>query len=191
MNISHSISTEIKTVRFSFYGPDEIKKISVKAITNPLIFDTMDHPTTNGLYDPALGPHEKGINCTTCNLDSTQCPGHFGHIELTLPTYNPITFRLMLKLLKSTCHFCHHFKLSDTVTAMFVAKLKLTMSGLLVQASALDTIINVKPGKKDPEDQDSEETLTKEGIIEEIENFVSKAIKEAPKKFVKVSSTQI
>ena len=31
--------------------------------------------------------------CTTCNLSASHCPGHFGHIELPLPVYNPLIFR--------------------------------------------------------------------------------------------------
>jgi hypothetical protein len=33
----------------------DIQELSVKQITNPVIFDTLDHPTTGGLYDPCLG----------------------------------------------------------------------------------------------------------------------------------------
>ena len=31
-------------------------------------------------------------SCTTCKLSAVHCPGHFGHIELPLPVYNPLIF---------------------------------------------------------------------------------------------------
>jgi DNA-directed RNA polymerase I subunit RPA1 len=59
MNISHPVSASIKSVGFSFYSAEEIRKLSVKNITNPQLFDTLEHPTSGGLYDPALGPLNK------------------------------------------------------------------------------------------------------------------------------------
>lgn len=59
MNISVPIGTEVASVSFSFYEPSEIRKISVKQIVNPVLFDTLGHPTKGGLYDPALGPYQK------------------------------------------------------------------------------------------------------------------------------------
>jgi DNA-directed RNA polymerase I subunit RPA1 len=59
MNISVPIGTEVSSVAFSFYEPTEIRKISVKQIVNPVLFDTLGHPTKGGLYDPALGPYQK------------------------------------------------------------------------------------------------------------------------------------
>ena len=59
MNIATPATATVSKISFSFYEPKDIKKLSVKAITNPLIFDTLDHPTTGGLYDAALGPYDK------------------------------------------------------------------------------------------------------------------------------------
>lgn len=59
MNISLPIGAEIDSVSFSFYEPSEIRKISVKQIVNPVLFDALGHPTKGGLYDSALGPFQK------------------------------------------------------------------------------------------------------------------------------------
>ena len=40
---------------FGIFSAEEIKKLSVKEITNPQSFDALLHPTHGGLYDPALG----------------------------------------------------------------------------------------------------------------------------------------
>jgi DNA-directed RNA polymerase I subunit RPA1 len=37
----------------------EIRDISVKRITNPILLDNLNMPTIGGLYDPALGPSDK------------------------------------------------------------------------------------------------------------------------------------
>ncbi|KAI8923925.1 hypothetical protein BC831DRAFT_513816 [Entophlyctis helioformis] len=151
MNISNAVSAQVGAVHFSFYSASDVRKLSVKHITNPLIFDNLDHPTAGGLYDSALGPYDKGEVCTTCHLGHSLCPGHFGHIELSVPVYNPITFRLLYKLLQSTCYYCHRLRTSRTVIHHFGAKLRLVQAGLIVEASQLDQIISVRGGaaKKD------------------------------------------
>jgi DNA-directed RNA polymerase I subunit RPA1 len=42
-------------VDFGFLSSAEIKSLSVKKIQNPATFDTLLHPVSEGLYDPALG----------------------------------------------------------------------------------------------------------------------------------------
>ena len=51
---------EIAGISFNNYSSKEIKAMSVKKITNPVIFDELNHPAANGLYDRALGPFEQG-----------------------------------------------------------------------------------------------------------------------------------
>ncbi|OXB78798.1 UNVERIFIED_CONTAM: hypothetical protein H355_011816 [Colinus virginianus] len=43
-------------VSFELYTAEEIRKLSVKAITNPQYLDNVGNPSANGLYDLALGP---------------------------------------------------------------------------------------------------------------------------------------
>ena len=31
-------------------------------------------------------------SCATCGLLYVACPGHFGHVELPVPVYNPLVF---------------------------------------------------------------------------------------------------
>ena len=46
------------------------------------------------------------------------CPGHFGHIELAVPVYNPLTFGTVVRLLRSMCLHCGKFKMAaDRVAA--------------------------------------------------------------------------
>ncbi len=48
-------SNNILGVNFSIYTAEDIKKLSVKKVTNPQSFDALGHPTIGGLYDPAFG----------------------------------------------------------------------------------------------------------------------------------------
>ncbi|KAJ3302464.1 hypothetical protein HDV03_004952 [Kappamyces sp. JEL0829] len=187
MNVSNPISSSIEKITFSFYEAQDIKKLSVKAITNPQIFDTLNHPTSGGLYDAALGPYDKQTRCLTCDLDHRSCPGHFGHIDLAVPVYNSITFRRMFKLLQSTCHYCHKLRLSSVVVALYAAKFKLLRSGLLMEANAIDELIDVKPRKKpdDDDDHDDSDGETEVGgvdtILSKIEKFVESSLAKTPK----------
>lgn len=40
---------------FSILTDEEIRKMSIKEITNLQAFDALAHPTYGGLYDPCLG----------------------------------------------------------------------------------------------------------------------------------------
>ncbi|KAJ7408439.1 DNA-directed RNA polymerase I subunit RPA1 [Willisornis vidua] len=79
-------------VSFEMYTAEEIRKLSVKPITNPQYLDNLGNPAANGLYDLALGPPDSKEVCATCMQNFSNCPGHFGHIELPLTVYNPLFF---------------------------------------------------------------------------------------------------
>lgn len=146
---SSSVSREIAKVSFSFYSPNDIRAMSVKQISNPLLLDSFGRPTYGGLYDPALGPMDfKSENCSTCHLSFQACPGHFGHIELAAPCYNPVTFRLLYKLLQSLCYYCHKLRSPRLQVHHFIAKMILVRAGLIVDSLALDDIIATKPPAK-------------------------------------------
>lgn len=83
----------ISGLTFEFLNKPTIYKLSVKEILNPFALDKLLNPVPNGLYDLALGPIDKNDVCVTCRLDFFKCPGHYGHIDLVLPVYNPIFFK--------------------------------------------------------------------------------------------------
>ena len=72
----HLVSKEISSVSFSFYDAKEAREISVKRVTNPVLFDGLNNPVIDGLYDPAFGPIEQFGVCSTCGLSQHHCPGH-------------------------------------------------------------------------------------------------------------------
>ncbi len=59
MNISHSLPSSVTGISFSFLSTEDIRRISVKQIVNPVLLDDLNRPNIGGLYDPALGPSDK------------------------------------------------------------------------------------------------------------------------------------
>ena len=138
------------------------------------ILDRQGNAVPDGLYDPAMGPTDpKGAPrqgnaaaarrltpaplrppaaavCATCRLGYAHCPGHFGHIELPLPVYNPLTFATVLRLLRAQCMHCGGFRLACKRTEVYRRKLRLLARGKLTAAMALPLL--ARPSKRDKED---------------------------------------
>ncbi|KAL4526208.1 hypothetical protein Ndes2437B_g07463 [Nannochloris sp. 'desiccata'] len=130
-------TAQVTSVSFGFFSEEEVKKISVKQIVSPIIFDNMKNPIKGGLYDPALGPMDTKEKCATCNLNSFECPGHFGHVELSVPLYNPLVFVTLYKLLRCTCLHCFKFRMAGAEVERYRRKLELLSQGRLREAQAL------------------------------------------------------
>ena len=131
----HLVSKEISSVSFSFYDPKEAREISVKRVTNPVLFDALNNPVVDGLYDPAFGPIEQFGVCSTCGLSQHHCPGHFGHIDLVVPVYHPLLFPTVTKVLRCACLNCHKFKMHTERVNMFRERLDLIDRGELERAA--------------------------------------------------------
>jgi DNA-directed RNA polymerase I subunit RPA1 len=84
------LSTVTQT-SFQLFTPDEVRRVSVCAVTNLEALDRSKMPIKGGLYDPAMGPLDPLSCCATCGLTYNECPGHMGHIELPLPVYASLT----------------------------------------------------------------------------------------------------
>lgn len=136
---------QIENVSFSFYKSSDIRKISVRQITYPVAFDSLQRPVAGGLYDPALGVLDRSVTklCATCHLGYAECPGHFGHIELALPVVHPVLFPLLVKVLRSKCWYCHRFRLGSRAKKLFVAKLRFLYCNQWKKAEQVGEIIKV------------------------------------------------
>ncbi|KAJ8584792.1 beta and beta-prime subunits of DNA dependent RNA-polymerase [Rhizopogon salebrosus TDB-379] len=155
MNISHSIPSTVSSISFSFLTAEDIRRISVRQILNPVLLDDLNRPNIGGLYDPALGPTARQDICATCHLTYFTCPGHFGHIELPAPVYHPLFMTNMYNILRGTCLFCHRFKLSRSVICKYAAKFRLLEHGLLEAALDVD-LITLQTATDDDEDSHDE-----------------------------------
>jgi DNA-directed RNA polymerase II subunit RPB1 len=51
--------------------------------------ETGHRPKLGGLMDPRMGTIDRNFKCQTCGESMSECPGHFGHIELARPIFHP------------------------------------------------------------------------------------------------------
>ncbi len=63
-------------------------------------------PKLSGLMDPRQGPTDRTSRCQTCTGNYTECPGHFGHIDLTKPVYHVGFITQTIKVLRCFCFYC-------------------------------------------------------------------------------------
>ncbi|XP_077214537.1 nuclear RNA polymerase A1 [Tasmannia lanceolata] len=137
----------VETVFFSFLTDEEVRNYSFKKITHPVFYDQLERPVPDGLYDPALGPLDDSSPCKSCGQRSFHCPGHCGHIDLILPVYNPLLFRVLHGLIQQACFFCHHFRLERGKVQRYIAQLDLIRKGDIVGAENLDSQLEENGGK--------------------------------------------
>ena len=63
-------------------------------------------PNLGGVMDPRQGVIDRASRCQTCAGNMTECPGHFGHIELAKPVFNVAFLVKTIKILRCVCFFC-------------------------------------------------------------------------------------
>jgi DNA-directed RNA polymerase subunit A' len=102
----------IGKIEFGLLSPKEIRKMSVRKIIWADTYDDDGFPYPQGLMDLHLGVIDPGLRCKTCDQKASECPGHFGHIELAKPVIHVGYTRLIRKLLRVTCRSCSHLLLS-------------------------------------------------------------------------------
>jgi DNA-directed RNA polymerase subunit A' len=98
---------EIGHIQFGLYSTDDIIKMSVcKVINNKMSGE-------GSIYDERMGTLDLSKNCVSCGLESKDCPGHFGHIELNYPILHPMYHRMIVNFLKCFCNKCNKFLLTE------------------------------------------------------------------------------
>ncbi|XP_019764459.1 DNA-directed RNA polymerase II subunit RPB1 [Dendroctonus ponderosae] len=105
----------VKRVQFGILSPDEIRRMSVTegGIRYP---ETMEagRPKLGGLMDPRQGVIDRQSRCQTCAGNMTDCPGHFGHIELAKPVFHIGYITKIIKILRCVCFYCSKLLVSPT-----------------------------------------------------------------------------
>jgi DNA-directed RNA polymerase I subunit RPA1 len=139
---SNDLLYQVDSVQFDTYDPATVRRISVLQITEPVAYDNLSTPIKGGLHDPNLGvsAYDKFTTCTNCGQDSDNCPGHFGHIDLAAPVYNPFHCKTIHRLLNAKCFNCDKLKMRNKEKSYIFLKFVLIKLGLLKQASALQSI---------------------------------------------------
>ena len=97
----------VKKVQFGILSPEEIRRNSVTE-GGVRFSETYEggRPKLGGLMDPRQGVIDRASRCQTCAGNMTECPGHFGHIELQKPVYHPGFLTKTLKVMRCVCFYC-------------------------------------------------------------------------------------
>ncbi|XP_021439203.1 DNA-directed RNA polymerase I subunit RPA1 [Oncorhynchus mykiss] len=132
----------LEGMTFGMYTAEEIRKLSVKNITNFRFLDNVGNVAPNGLYDLSLGPADSKEVCSTCMQDFNNCPGHLGHIELPLPVYNPLFFDKLYLLIRGSCLNCHMLSCPRAAIHLLLNQLKLLDVGALQEVYELEHVLN-------------------------------------------------
>ncbi|KAI0286600.1 beta and beta-prime subunits of DNA dependent RNA-polymerase [Russula aff. rugulosa BPL654] len=115
---------KVKEVQFGILSPEEIKAYSVVKVEHPEVMDETGHrPKLGGLMDPRMGTIDRNFKCQTCGESMSECPGHFGHIELARPVFHPGFIVKVKKILESICVNCGKLK-ADISDPNFADKIR-------------------------------------------------------------------
>ncbi|MCS7097244.1 MAG: DNA-directed RNA polymerase subunit A' [Candidatus Methanomethylicia archaeon] len=104
---------KIKYIKFGIFSPDIIRKMSVAMMSTPDTYDEDGWPIDGGLMDKRLGTIEPSQKCATCGNRMSECPGHFGHIELARPVVHVGYAKVIHQLLRATCRICGRILLTQ------------------------------------------------------------------------------
>lgn len=98
---------EIKRIQFGILGPEEVKRMSVTdgGVKYSEIYEN-GRPKLGGLMDPRQGVIDRTSRCQSCAGNMTECPGHFGHIELCKPVFHCGFLTKIVKTLRCVCFYC-------------------------------------------------------------------------------------
>ncbi|KFB45117.1 hypothetical protein ZHAS_00013038 [Anopheles sinensis] len=132
------VNLDPTNLEFSVFTTEDIRKISVTKITLPRSFNELGQGLRGGLYDSCMGSSGFGEICGTCSRDSSRCEGHFGHIELDLPVYNPFFVRHVFSMLRITCMSCVRIQMRDGLKSLLELQLRLADAGYIVEAEELE-----------------------------------------------------
>ncbi|XP_071313140.1 DNA-directed RNA polymerase I subunit RPA1 [Trachinotus anak] len=132
----------LEGMSFGMYSAEEIRKLSVKAVTNSRFLDGVGNVAPNSLYDLALGPADSKEVCSTCCQDFNSCPGHLGHVELPLPVYNPLFFDKLYLLIRGSCLACHMLTCPRAAIHLLLNQLKLLDHGAMQEVYHIEQVLS-------------------------------------------------
>ena len=64
--------------------------------------------------DPRQGVVDRASRCQTCAGNMTECPGHFGHLDLAKPVFHPGFLTKTMKILRCVCFYCSKLLVNPT-----------------------------------------------------------------------------
>jgi DNA-directed RNA polymerase subunit A' len=127
MSIETTVHKVIDELNFGLFSPQNIRRQSVAEIQTADTYDEDGTPITSGLMDGRLGTLEPRQRCKTCGNTAIRCPGHFGHIELTVPIIHIEFAKIIHNILQATCRNCGRVLLPESHVENINALIKQNM----------------------------------------------------------------
>jgi DNA-directed RNA polymerase II subunit RPB1 len=103
--VSRQLYPRICTIQFGILSPAEIEQLAPKVISDNTAY-AKNLPKLTGPNDPALGPSDRRVRCSTCGNTWFGCPGHHGVIRLPIPMYHVLYIDAVYKILQCFCWCC-------------------------------------------------------------------------------------
>ena len=135
---------QVKRVQFGILSPEEIRRMSVTegGIKYPEVYEG-GRPKLGGLMDPRQGAVDRTSRCQTCAGNMTECPGHFGHIDLAKPVFHPGFLTKTQKILRCICFYCSKLLVTPTnpkIKVVYILSELKSSSGLWPWSLVSDSI---------------------------------------------------
>jgi DNA-directed RNA polymerase II subunit RPB1 len=96
---------KVKGIQFGIMSPERIRQQSVVEVTTHDTFNG-NEPVMGGLFDYRMGVLDYGVRCGTDMHTNKECPGYFGHIEMSMPVFFYQYFGVAHKVMKCVCFKC-------------------------------------------------------------------------------------
>ena len=110
---------EIESITFGIYSPEEVLSMAVCKL------DNVKKSGLGSIYDPRMGTTDSTQKCETCKENATECPGHFGYIQLNEPIVHPLFYKRVTAFLNCFCLKCFRLVLQkDQISICGLTKYK-------------------------------------------------------------------
>jgi len=104
-------SAVVASVQYGILSADDVDRLSAVTITST---DINNHGVVeqDGVNSAKTGPSSRQVICSTCGCTLTDCPGHFGKIELADPVINVEYLKMVDNVLNCVCWCCSRLLIS-------------------------------------------------------------------------------
>ncbi len=117
------IYRKVDRIQFSFFSPEDIKKMAVAKIVTPELYDKEGYPVDGGLMDIRLGVIDPGLRCKTCGSKLKECMGHFGYVDLARPVIYLKGANVIYDFLRCSCRECGKILIDEKTKEKCLEKL--------------------------------------------------------------------
>ena len=98
--------------------------MSVCKVDSINMASTDGRPPQGSINDLRMGTVDKTLLCETCKCNFSDCPGHFGHIELAKPMFHVGFIEVCRKILRCVCYNCSRLLIDKDIKFRDIMKVK-------------------------------------------------------------------